>query len=287
MPNIAETLKQTTLLLRENGIADPTREAKSLLAFALNKNHTFLVAHPEYELSAGEQQRCRELATRRASREPLQYITGRQEFYGLDFTVTRDVLIPRPETELIVESAINVLRFIEKPEFCEVGIGSGCIAVSILTCVKTASAVGLDICENALKVAGINAEMHRVADRLELRISDVFDDLPNEQFDLIVSNPPYISLADIKTLQPEVRDFEPLTALTDGGDGLSLIEKIINDAPGFLKEGGFLLMEIGFGQSGKVEAMFDRKIWSGVECLVDLQNIPRTIKAVRKAGEKG
>ncbi|MEP7038273.1 MAG: peptide chain release factor N(5)-glutamine methyltransferase, partial [Acidobacteriota bacterium] len=270
-------LKNAAEVLQKNNIAEPRREATSLLAFALQKNKTFLIAHSQYELSAEEEMRFREFLRRRAKREPFQYITGKQEFYGLDFEVTKDVLIPRPETELIVENVIELLP--ENAKFCEVGIGSGCISVSILHEIKTASAIGLDVSEKALQIAAKNAETHNVFDRLELKISDVFDILQAEKFDFIVSNPPYISSKDIKSLQAEVRDFEPLSALTDGADGLSIIKKIVDDAPQFLKPHGFLLMEIGFSQANEVEQMFSSNIWQSVEVLPDLQNIPRIVKA--------
>jgi release factor glutamine methyltransferase len=279
MPNVSEILKTAAEILQASGINEPRREANSLLAFALGKDKTFLIAHSDYKLSGEEEKRFLESLRRRANREPLQYITGRQEFYGLDFTVTPDVLIPRPETELIVENAIEILRDTRSPVFCEVGTGSGCISVSILHEVKAAKAVSLDISAEALKIAALNAARHRVSDRIELKVSDVFSIFTNEKFDLIASNPPYIPFGEIENLQPEVRDFEPLTALTDDKDGLSIIEKIINESPRFLKSGGYLLMEIGFGQSEKAREYFAPDKWENVEFLFDLQNIPRTIKA--------
>lgn len=277
--NISETLKTAAEILRRNGIAEAAREAKSLLAHALNKNQTFLVAHPEYELSGDERKRFQIVLERRAGREPFQYIVGKQEFYRLDFAVTKDVLIPRPETELIVENAIEILRKIENASFCEVGIGSGCISISILYHVKTATAIGLDVSEKALAAARANAKTHQVLERLILKISDVFDALSNERFDLIVSNPPYISSEEMKTLQQEVRDFEPTTALTDGKDGLSIIEKIIADAPKLLTDDGCLLMEIGCNQATSVEKVFDKTVWQTIEFSSDLQGIPRMVKA--------
>ncbi len=279
---IFEALKSAAEILRASQISDAVREAKSLLAFVLNQNQTFLIAHTEYELSFDEEKHFLDFVTRRARREPFQYIVGRQEFFGLDFSVTKDVLIPRPETEMLVEAAIEILQADDNSKFCEIGVGSGCIAVSILHAVKAASAIGADISEKGLAVARRNAEKHQVLNRLELRISDVFKNLPNEKFDLIVSNPPYIPRDDIKTLQAEVREFEPLAALTDGGDGLSIIEKIIADAPEFLKPDGFLLMEIGINQDGAVKAMFSGKVWRDVRITPDFQGIPRTVKA-RKA----
>lgn len=283
MPNIAEHLKSAAEILRRARISEPRRETASLLAFALQKDKTFLVAHDEYELSSEEAKRFRGFVERRAEREPFQYITGRQEFYGLDFLVTPDVLIPRPETEIVVENAIEILREKDAPRFCEVGVGSGCIAVSILKNVAAASAVGLDVSGEALQIAAQNAERHDVGDRLELKISDVFANLTAEKFDLIVSNPPYIARADIENLQPEVRDFEPFVALTDNENGLTIVKKIVEDAPRFLKSEAFLLMEIGFNQADAVRAMFDSRCWETIEILPDLQGIPRTVRAQLKA----
>lgn len=279
---ISESLKSAAELLRASQISGAVREAKSLLSFVLNQNQTFLIAHSEYELSFEEEERFRDFVRRRARREPFQYIVGRQEFCGLDFSVTKDVLIPRPETEMLVEAAVEILQANENPKFCEIGIGSGCIAVSILHSVKSASAIGLDISAKALAIARRNAENYQILERLELRISNVFENMQDGKFDLIVANPPYIPRDDIKTLQTEVREYEPLAALTDGGDGLSIIEKIIHDAPKFLKPSGFLLIEIGINQAGAVEAMFSGEVWRGVTISPDFQSIPRMIKA-RKA----
>jgi release factor glutamine methyltransferase len=280
MPTVSETLRAAAEILRASEIAEPRREAASLLALALRRDRTFLITRGDYELTAEEEKLFREFLRRRARHEPLQYIRGEQEFYGLNFAVTPDVLIPRPETELIVEHAIEILRNVSNPHFCEVGTGSGCISVAILHEFADAAAIGLDVSEKALAVTRENAARHRVAERFELKISDVFENLSDENFDLIVSNPPYVPATDMATLQAEVRDFEPRVALTDGTpEGVSIIEKIVFQSPRFLKSGGFLLMEIGFNQAGKVSAMFDRKIWRRLEILPDLQGVPRVVKA--------
>ena len=272
-------LKRSAAVLERGGISEPRREAASLLAFTLKKDRTFLIAHSEYELNADEKNLFNSFLKRRVSREPLQYITGRQEFYGSDFIVTPAVLIPRPETEIIVENSIDILENVENPRFCEVGIGSGCIAVSILQAIADSSAIGLDISTDALEIAAQNAANYKVGERLQLKISDVFSNLAtSEIFDLIVSNPPYISQSDFAGLQPEVGNFEPSDALTDGADGLRIIEKIITNAPRFLKNGGWLLIEIGFDQSENVCEMFESSIWNSIEFLPDLQNIPRAVK---------
>lgn len=286
MPCIAEILKEAAKTLQAAGVDEPRREAASLLALALAVDRSFLVAHSGYELNESEMLRYRDFILRRADREPFQHIAGRQEFYGLDFVVTPDVLIPRPETEAIVETALEILKNEENQSFCEVGIGSGCISVSILHEDKRARAVGLDISEKALRIAALNAEKHNVVGRLRLEISNVFaalqsrdNDSPKETFDLIVSNPPYIPASQISDLQPEVRDFDPLEALTDGADGLTVIREIVENAPIFLNPGGWLLLEIGFGQAETVRRMFAGETWQGTEVLPDLRGIPRTVKA--------
>ncbi len=279
MPDIDEQLKSATQILTASGVKAARREAASLLVLALQKDRTFLVAHSDYELSDEEENRFRAFVQRRARREPFQYIAGEREFYGLEFSVTPAVLIPRPETELLVEAAIEILRSKNEPRFCEIGVGSGCISVSILNEIKAARAVAFDVSEKALRIAAANAERHRVADRLKLEISNVFENLKGEKFDLIVSNPPYISAEEFRDLQTEVRDFEPALALTDGENGLTIVKKIIKDAPKFLKSNSFLLLEIGYGQAEIVREMFAPRFWKSVEILPDLQGIPRTVRA--------
>ena len=276
---IAEALAEATAILEIGEVPEARREADSLLRLAISRDKTFVIAHPEYTLKTDELEHLREYVERRSNREPLQYIAGTTEFYGLDFEVTPDVLIPRPETELIVERAIKLLSEIEDPSVCEIGVGSGCIIVSILANVKQAKAIGVDVSDKALAVAARNAKKNEVTARLELKISDVFDRVPERAFAVIVSNPPYVPKADLDALQPEVGRFEPLSALSDGGDGLSIIRRIIEDAPKYLKSGGHLLMEIGFDQGEKVRVMFAEKIWENVDIEPDLQGIPRMVNA--------
>ncbi len=276
--NIADALNAANSRLKDSEISESRREASSLLALALDRPQVFLIAHPEYALTAIEQAKFEEFVTRRANREPFHYITGHKEFYSLDFEVTPDVLIPRPETEILVEEAINELQNLDDPTFCEIGVGSGCISVSILNAVKTATAVGIDISDKALTIAGRNAQNHHVADRLSLEHGDLFG-TATDKFDLIVSNPPYIPANDVTDLQPEVRDHEPHLALFSGKDGLDIASRIVQDAPTHLKPQGFLLMEIGFDQSEAVRELFDLSLWNVPELLPDMQGIPRIVKA--------
>lgn len=279
---LADALSAAAKSLSESGIPEPRREASSLIAFAIGRDRVFLVAHPEYNLTEQEWAAVDELIRRRSAREPFQYIVGRQEFYALDFVVDRSVLIPRPETELLVERAIEELRKVANPRFCEIGVGSGCISVSVLRNVPDATAIGVDISDAALAVAEANAVRHNVSDRLELAVSDIFDSLPNGRYHAILSNPPYIPSSEFDGLQPEVRDFEPATALTDGGSGIEILKRIIEGAPDLLIDGGLLMLEIGAGQLASVDNILDRSIWDSVDVLFDLQQIPRTVIAIKK-----
>lgn len=276
---IDEALKDAAAALEAAGVSDGRLQAASLLAVALKQGRTFLFAHPEHELTPDEIAAFTSLIQRRSLREPYQYIVGRQEFFGLEFEVTPDVLIPRPETEILIEAAVEQLSDIDKPRFCEIGVGSGCISVAILHGLPATTAVAGDVSKAAIIVARRNAIRHNVADRLTLVESDVFTNIPDERFDAIISNPPYVPSRDIESLQPEVRDFEPPSSLSDGGDGLSIIRRLVEEAPSRLEKGGSLFMEIGFDQSSRVEAMLDRDIWSQVDLLPDLQGIPRIVLA--------
>ena len=276
--NIAAALNAASTRLSESEIPEHRREASDLLAFALRKPQVFLIAHPEYELTSSEKTLFDESVKRRSNREPFQYIVGHQEFFGLDFEVSSDVLIPRPETEILVEAAIEILNGLDGPSFCEIGVGSGCISVSILNNLKNASAVGVDVSEKALAVARRNAEKHLVIGRLKLKKADIFSDVTGK-FDLIVSNPPYVPAENIATLQAEVRDFEPHIALTGGAGGLDIIERIVCESPEHLTTQGVLFIEIGFGQFEKVCELFDNAAWNPPDFLPDLQGIPRIVKA--------
>jgi len=274
--SIAEALREASLVLEQNGVPEARRDASSLLSFVLGKDRTFLISHAEDPVDDDSLDQLREFVERRAAGEPLQYVTGVQDFYGREFRVTPDVLIPRPETELLVEAALEV----SDGEFiCDVGTGSGCIAITLLCERAGARAVAVDKSAVALEIAKFNASKLLVVDRAVFVVSDCFDALDrNEyQFDLIVSNPPYVSESALAGLQREVRDHEPLVALSPGSDGLSIIRRLLTDAPAFLKPNGHLLMEIGFDQGEKVRNLIDESVWSLLEVRPDLQCIPRIV----------
>ena len=282
--SIAQVIVEAAQVLRRAGVPEARREAGSLLAYAIARDRTFLITHADESLAPAEVSRYRELVERRAAGEPLQYITGRQEFYGLAFEVTPDVLIPRPETELLIETALDLLKETNQPPLiCDVGTGSGCIVITLLHETARARGVALDISTPALHVAARNAARHHVSDRLLLVASDCFGalDSSNARFSLIVSNPPYVAARALDGLQREVRDHEPRVALSPGADGLEIIKRIVADAPRFLNSGGYLLMEIGFDQHEAVARLLDTEVWQLLDIHKDLQGIPRTV-AIRK-----
>jgi release factor glutamine methyltransferase len=270
---INDVLKEATQILQNAGVPEARREAGSLLSFVIGKDRTFLIAHAAGEVNNVDQ--FREVVERRAAGEPLQYITGTQDFFGREFRVTPDVLIPRPETELLVEATLEVSK--AATLICDVGTGSGCIALTLLCELNHARAVAIDKSPAALEVAKFNAQKLAVADRAEFVVSDCFDSLDRSEFDLIVSNPPYVSAGVIEGLQREVRDHEPLIALSPGPDGLSIIRRLIHESPKFLKQNGHLIMEIGFDQGEAVQQLIDAKVWELLEVRPDLQCIPRIV----------
>jgi release factor glutamine methyltransferase len=279
---IADALREAAARLRDAGLAEPRREAVTLLSYSLGRDRAFLITHPDGALNDVQLSDFRAWVERRAAGEPFQYIAGRQEFYGLEFEVSRDVLIPRPETELLVEEALELLRDTPSPSVCDVGTGSGCIAITLLHERGDARGFALDVSPAALAVAARNAARHRVGERLRLLVSDCFDALRGGghrgvRFDLVASNPPYVAESDLGGLQREVRDHEPRVALTPGGDGLSVIRRLVAEAPEFLRPGGHLLMEIGFNQHEQVAALIDPAVWTLLDIHRDLQGIPRTV----------
>jgi release factor glutamine methyltransferase len=278
--SIAEAVREGAETLRRAGLSDARREAGSLLQYVTDHDRTFIITHGEELITPAEQISFRECVARRAEGEPLQYITGRQAFFGLDFEVTKDVLIPRPETELLVETALTLVdKDLAAPYICDVGTGSGCIAVALLHENQGATAVAIDLSIEAIQVARRNARRHSVAARTSFLVADCLSALRMDKaiFDLVVSNPPYVAALALESLQKEVRDHEPRLALTPGVDGLAVIRRLLLDSAAFVKAGGYFLMEIGFDQAEAVERLVDRTSWKFLEIHKDLQGIPRVL----------
>lgn len=233
-------------------IESPRLDAELLLSFVLGCSRIELYTNYDAEVANGDRTRFKELVKRRSFFEPIAYLTGAREFYGLPFAVGREVLIPRPDTEHLVEAAVAFLKGRESPIFADVGVGSGCIAVSIASEVPFSRGVGLDVCPRAIDWARSNAERNKVADRLTFVESDLLSASPINQFDLIASNPPYVSDEEWEQLPPDVRDWEPKIALAGGAGGLDVYRRLIPEAAVKLKSGGRLLLEIGSRQESEV-----------------------------------
>jgi len=248
-----KVLTWTKGYLTEKGVENARLEAEWLLCAALGMDRVGLYVNFDKPLTAAELSACRALVSRRARREPLQYILGSQDFCGLDFEVAPGVLIPRHDTETLVQEAAG--RCPSAGRVLDIGVGSGCIAVALAKALPGIEMTGCDPSSAALELAARNAGRHGVS--LALVAGSLFEPFPGRMFDLIVSNPPYIPSADLETLQPEVRDHEPRQALDGGADGLDFYRRIIPEAPYHLVSGGWLLLEIGMGQAADVRGLFE------------------------------
>ena len=250
------------------------RDAELLLLHTLQLPRTTLLAYPDREIAPGQLALYEASIARRLQNEPIQYITGQQEFYGLLLKVTPAVLIPRPETEHLVEAVLQRLPHNQPLKIVDIGTGSGAIAIALATHLPQALITALDLSPEALKIAQVNAEAHQVAHRIRLLQSNLLNALPaNEQFDAIVSNPPYVPETDHPTLHPEVRDHEPATAIFAGPEGLDIYRRLIPQAHATLKPNGLLALEIGHGQREALTALLAQ--WHNLEFVTDLQQIPR------------
>ena len=281
---VRRVLEWTIGHLKKHGSDSARLDAEVLLAHARGCSRIQLYTAYDDVLPDAVRQTMRDLVKRRANAEPVAYLVGMKEFYSLPFEVTRDVLIPRPDTELLVMEALQLIKDLSSPALLELGVGSGCISTSIAVNHKTARIVGVEIHPPTLAVAQRNVERHHVANRVELRTGDLFAPLlPGEQFDVVVSNPPYIPTAEIETLAPSVRQHEPHRALDGGKDGLDLIRKIAREAPRFLRAGGSILIEFTPEQASTILELF-RQPGSGFEevtIIPDLGHQPRVLRARR------
>jgi release factor glutamine methyltransferase len=278
--SIAAAIREGSHTLSQAGVPDARREAGSLLEHVIGHDRTFIITRSDDLITQAQREVFAEWIARRAQGEPLQYITGFQAFFGLDFEVTKDVLIPRPETEGLVEAALALVETNhDAPKICDVGTGSGCIAVALLHENRRATAVAIDLSIEAIHVARRNATRHSVLDRMSFAVSDCLSALRTDReiFDLVVSNPPYVAAPALDGLQREVRDYEPRLALSPGDDGLAIIRRLLIDSLAFVKTGGHLLIEIGFDQGEEVRRLIDGTAWKLLAIHPDLQGIPRTV----------
>jgi release factor glutamine methyltransferase len=294
--DVRTALKKGIAQLREADVPSFTLAAELLLLHVLGRNRTWLYAHPEEIVADADTQRFFELIARRAAGEPTQHLTGKQEFWGLEFEVTPDVLIPRPETEHLIEVALDRLALRElragRPQksageglqIADIGTGSGCIAIALAKELPAANFVATDISPAALAVAKRNAQRHAVSDRIDFREANLLNSqLATRQsplsFDLIASNPPYIGRREAPSLPREVRDHEPASALFGGEEGYELYADLIAQSAQHLKAGGLLVLELGHNSLPAVHPLFDAPAWTNVGVTNDLAGIPRIIAA--------
>jgi release factor glutamine methyltransferase len=290
-------LKAGVARLREAGVPSFTLAAELLLLHVAGRDRTWLYAHPEDNLSEEQRELFFALIARRVSGEPTQYLTGKQEFWGLEFEVTPAVLIPRPETEHVIEVALDRLAVREIRAgrrqttsgedllIADVGTGSGCIAVSLAKDLPNAKFVATDVSRAALEVARRNATRHGVADRIEFVEASLLErsgeQASGHRFELVVSNPPYIGRREKPALAPEVRDHEPELALYGGEEGYELYGGLIAQAAAQLKAGGILVLELGHDSLPAVQPLLDESTWTRIGVTNDLAGIPRVIAAER------
>ena len=255
---IGRLLHWTSEYLARHGVDEARLSAEVLLAHAAKCRRIDLYARFERLVDEPRLAQFREWVRRAAAREPIGYLVGEKEFYSLPLRVTPDVLIPRPETEAVVECAVDACTSagLAEPRLLDLGTGSGCIVVALLVQLPGARAVATDISAAALEIARFNAERHGVMDRLELveadRLALPRDVVPGRGFDLLVSNPPYVAADTLDQLDASIREYEPSLALSDGADGLSFYRSVASDAAGLLAPGGLVIVEVGDGQAAAV-----------------------------------
>ena len=279
MKKYIEALRWATELLDSKGIESARLEAEILLAHVLKVGRLYLYINPEQELSQEQIDNYSKLIQRRLEHEPTAYILGHREFMDLDLIVNEDVLIPRPETEVLVETVIDHLNDITRMvRIADIGTGSGAIAISLAKSLPNAAVEAVDISESAINIAKLNTDRYSL--RVTFHCGDLLSPLNGKKYNAIVSNPPYIPSQVIDGLQAEVKDYEPRTALDGGSDGLDFYRRLIGEAPHLLIENGFLAFEIGFDQAEEVKQLIDKTgLYREVEVIKDLSNNDRVVVA--------
>jgi release factor glutamine methyltransferase len=282
MITVLESINLSSEYLKNKGIESPRINAELLLAHILSCKRLNLYLSFEKPLTEEEVQKYRELLRRRSKFEPLQYIIGKVEFYGIDFKVNPSVLIPRQETEILVETIIGQYDKHDTLRILDIGTGSGNIAISLAKNLDNSVITALDISEEALKIANENALLNSVNDRTEfIRFDFLKEEFKRNEFDVVVSNPPYIAIEEFETLRPELKKYEPKVALTDYNSGFLFYEIISNKSNHLLKPGGKLFFEVGKGQSSKVAEIMTKNNFHNINMTKDYLNIERVI-----SGEK-
>lgn len=273
-----ELIREACNMLNEFDL--PQLDAEVILSYVLNKDKIYIYINRDMELDEETAREFFKLIERRKNGEPVQYIVGRQEFMSLDFMVAPGVLIPRGDTEVLVEEALKNMHNLKNPTVVDVGCGSGAISVSIAKYKEDARVIALDIMDIPLKITETNAEKNGVLNRLHIIKSDMLKSLDKKFYnsiDVIISNPPYIREDVIPTLMREVKDFEPYTALSGGEDGLFFYREITKQSLNFIKRGGFIAYEIGYDQRDKVMSILEENGFCNITCTKDLAGYDRVV----------
>jgi len=274
---ISQILLESQKELADCGLSNSYLESLILLGHILEYSKEQIISNSNQEIDIDKLQEFSSLIKRRKNREPISHLINKREFYSLDFFVNEDVLDPRGDSESLVELVFDVYKDrSQKLDILEIGVGSGCLIITLLTKYLKASGVALDISEKSILVAKKNAKTHQVLNRIDFKISDIFSNA-NSKFDLIISNPPYIKSDDIENLQDEVRLYEPKGALDGGKDGLDFYRKIALNARAFLKTGGNIILEIGMNQDKDVIDIFKKQGFDLVGVKKDLSSITRSL----------
>jgi release factor glutamine methyltransferase len=270
-------------------VPSPRLNAEILMTFTLGRDRSYLFAHPERELSPEEQYRYEEVITQREQGCPTQYITGHQEFWGLDLLVSPAVLIPRPETEHVIETVLELVKehyreHHSRIRIVDVGTGSGCISLALATELPQAEIHACDISDEALEMARVNAARLGLGGRVLIRKSDLLSVYEQETFDFVVSNPPYVGECEADKVQKQVKEFEPKIAVFSGAEGMDIYRRLLPQSQEVLRFGGWFVTEIGFSIEEKTKRLM--RGWEDVRTTADLQGIPRVIAARKPAAQK-
>ena len=275
---LQDVLASAARRLADAGIDTPLLDAQSIMASVLGCSRLDLIAHPNRELTEPQSEEFLSMLNRREARFPLAYLIGKREFHGLEIDVTPDVLVPRPETETLIDVCV-VSLWGGRTTVVDVGTGSGAIAIALARNLPDARVYAIDNSAAALKVARANVEKHQLSDRVTVLQGDLLRPLRNAgvAFDAIVGNPPYVPTAEIENLQPEIRLYEPRSALDGGADGLDVYRRLLPDALPLLDEGGFVAVEVGLGQADAVRSIAVGCGYHTIETARDLAGIERVV----------
>ena len=269
-------INDAKIKLKKEGIKSYLLDSEILMSEAVNENRKFVILNSEKEINQNNYDYFKNLINERSKGKPIAYITGKKYFWKYQFEVNKKVLIPRPDTEIIIEKVLNIFKYRNNLNFLDIGIGSGCILLSILKEKKNFLGTGIDISKDCVKLTNINAHKLGVQNRVKLFKSDV-DNFNFGKYDLIISNPPYIKTLDLKYLEKDIIKFEPKLALNGGLEGLSAIRKVINKSSELIKKRGKLILEIAFNQKNEVKKLLEEKKFYVESVIKDLAKNDRCI----------